>query len=140
MATEPESLTALLAAQIQALEPDSRAYLIRKSLLDAHSRNSDRRAAVLSHPDLAKRLTQPLFSYARPEQWTGYIPPAFVNLGASELCHSAAIARGGDFIVRYNQLGHRSEGEIPNVSQRRAALLDISREAWVRAHAAKEQA
>ena len=36
------------------------------------------RAAVLAHPDLAKKLTQPPLDYARPEQWNGFIPPKLV--------------------------------------------------------------
>ena len=40
------------------------------------SGEQNRRAAVLKHADLAARLTQPPLSYGRPDQWTGYIPPA----------------------------------------------------------------
>ena len=36
---------------------------------------SERRALVLAHPDLAKRLTERPLSYSRPENWTGYVPP-----------------------------------------------------------------
>src|SRR5262245_5922729 len=38
--------------------------------------NRRRRARVLAHPDIAKRLTELPLSYAQPEQWSGYIPPA----------------------------------------------------------------
>lgn len=37
--------------------------------------NSDRRRAVLAHPDLAERLCEHPLSYKYPSQWTGYIPP-----------------------------------------------------------------
>lgn len=38
--------------------------------------NARRRAAVLAHPDLAARLTEPPLRFTAPERWTGYIPPA----------------------------------------------------------------
>lgn len=34
-----------------------------------------RRARVLAHPDLAKRLTEPPLSYTDPARWNGWIPP-----------------------------------------------------------------
>ncbi len=33
------------------------------------------REAVARYPDLAERLTHPPLSYARPEQWNGFVPP-----------------------------------------------------------------
>lgn len=33
------------------------------------------RERVLRHPEVAIRLTQPPISYARAEQWNGYVPP-----------------------------------------------------------------
>lgn len=41
--------------------------------------NERRRALVLRHPEVARRLTRPPLDYARPEQWTGYIPPESWN-------------------------------------------------------------
>lgn len=38
--------------------------------------NAERRRAVLAHADLAERLCEEPLSFARPDQWTGYIPPA----------------------------------------------------------------
>lgn len=35
---------------------------------------AERRARVLAHPDIAKRLTHPPMRYPSPEYWTGYIP------------------------------------------------------------------
>lgn len=43
------------------------------------SESTRRRALVLKHPDLAKRLCEPPLSYARPEQWNGYIPPGMCS-------------------------------------------------------------
>lgn len=37
------------------------------------------RAVVLRHPDLAARLCEPPLDYARPDQWTGYVPPALCS-------------------------------------------------------------
>jgi len=37
--------------------------------------NAERRRAVLAHPDLAARLTEPPLAYSDPSRWTGYIPP-----------------------------------------------------------------
>jgi hypothetical protein len=45
----------------------------------ALARAAERRARVLAHPDLAELLTVREVGYARPEQWTGYIPPATWN-------------------------------------------------------------
>jgi hypothetical protein len=37
------------------------------------------REAVLAHPDLAERLTQPPLDYAQPSQWNGFVPPEQFN-------------------------------------------------------------
>lgn len=37
------------------------------------------RSAVLAHPDLAEQLTAPPCSFARPEVWTGYIGPKWIE-------------------------------------------------------------
>ena len=44
--------------------------------MDGATRNKHRRAAVLAHPDLAAKLTEQPLNFARPDQWTGFIPPA----------------------------------------------------------------
>jgi hypothetical protein len=36
----------------------------------------ERRARLLAHPDLARRLCGPPWNFKRPEQWTGFVPPA----------------------------------------------------------------
>lgn len=41
----------------------------------AHAEAQARRARVLAHPDLAEALTEQPIGYARPEQWSGYVPP-----------------------------------------------------------------
>jgi hypothetical protein len=33
------------------------------------------RARVLRYPDLAQKLCEPPLRYARPDQWSGFIPP-----------------------------------------------------------------
>ena len=45
------------------------------ALKEARERQAANRIAVLRHPDLAARLTEPPLSYAKPEQWNGGIPP-----------------------------------------------------------------
>lgn len=57
------------------------------------------RDRILSHPDLAERLTQPPLDYPRPEMWNGFIPPTTCDTGAL------------------------------NTSPRRKALLDLAAEA-----------
>lgn len=37
----------------------------------------ENRRLVLAYPDIAAKLCAPPIGYARPEQWTGYIPPRF---------------------------------------------------------------
>lgn len=49
---------------------------ILNGMRDGAARNAHQRTAILAHPDLAKKLTEPPISLARPEQWSGYIPPA----------------------------------------------------------------
>lgn len=78
--------------------------LWRRQYADAEAARKARRAAVLAHPDLAERLTQPPLSYAKAEQWNGGIPPK----------HSPEDAGGR---VK------------PNDSPRRAALVEICEEA-----------
>lgn len=42
---------------------------------EARARLTANRTAVLAHPDLAQRLTEPPLSYPRAEQWNGGVPP-----------------------------------------------------------------
>lgn len=129
---EPTSFTTLIAKRISEL-PEGRQRSTLRTVLIAHSRNQDRRAAVLKHPDLAKRMADAI-GLARPEHWTGYIPAATVNQGDAELCRSVGIDSHGGQKVRFNQLGHRTEGEQPNTDPARPVLLEICAEAWQREH------
>ena len=120
-------------------EPGSRLHTLGVDLLRAHGINRERRAAVLKHEDLAKRLVAEL-GFANPGQWNGYIPPAVTDPGGQDrLCQGASPGRHGDFLARLNQVGRYGLGEMPNDSPRRAALLDISREAWSRERRAAVQ-
>lgn len=56
------------------LPPQLKALLHAKRA-EAKSDCAANRAAVLGHPDLAIKLTQPPLEYGKPEQWNGYIPP-----------------------------------------------------------------
>jgi hypothetical protein len=72
--TEPLSLAAIFTKQLTDYEPGSREHRVRKQAIAADSAVRERRAMVLRHRDLAARLCLPPLSYARPEQWNGYIP------------------------------------------------------------------
>jgi hypothetical protein len=50
-----------------------------QAIAEEREQCSNRRARVLAHPDIAQRLTDRPMSYARPDQWTGYIPPYLVS-------------------------------------------------------------
>jgi hypothetical protein len=45
------------------------------ALAEAGSRMAANRSAVLAHPDLARRLTEPPLNFPKPEQWRGNIGP-----------------------------------------------------------------
>jgi hypothetical protein len=42
----------------------------------AREQSNEQRKLVLRYPDIAARLCEAPLGYKRPEQWTGYIPPA----------------------------------------------------------------
>lgn len=85
--------------------------LWQPALSTATARCAERRRRVLSHPDLAELLTLPPLDYARPDQWTGYVPPA---LWGDER------QPDGTFLDKRN------------TSDRRAALVAICAEAHAR--------
>ncbi len=49
---------------------------IKRIREDARRAAAERRRRVLAYPDLAERLTKRPLGFARPELWTGYVPPA----------------------------------------------------------------
>jgi len=49
------------------------------------------REAVLAHPDLAERLTQPPLGYAQPSQWNGFVPPELFNNQINDSPRRAAL-------------------------------------------------
>jgi hypothetical protein len=49
--------------------------MIRISCAQATSERINRRAQVLRHEDLAKKLTQQPLNFTKPEHWNGAIPP-----------------------------------------------------------------
>lgn len=129
---EPASLTAVITEQLAILPQDSPVRSVLTAMRDAHDRNQRRRRRVLSHEDLCKRLQSHLLNFTRTDRWNGYVPPAMVNVGESEVLRSARVVQDGALQVRYNQLGKRTEGAIPNDSAQRAALVEISMEAMRR--------
>lgn len=100
---------------------------LREAADQAQAANQARRERVLRHPDLAKKLTEPPLSYARPEQWNGFVPPAELQDEAPEGLHSSALDGGYP-----NQHGKRTGGTRPNRSPRRQALVRICAEALKR--------
>ncbi len=62
----------------------------------------ERRRRLLTHLDLAAKLTERPLSFKRPEQWTGYVPGAIV-------------------------IWREDGAPIPNDSPYRRALLEIGR-------------
>ena len=134
---EPASLVSVLAEQLKHHQPGTRGHDIRQQLLLAVRADAHRRAAVLKHEDLRGRLCQPPIGYDKAGQWNGYVPPAYVNQDSTEeLCSSARMGMSGRMDRRYGQLGHYGTGQLPNDSPRRAALAQLSQEAWDRDQAA----
>lgn len=43
----------------------------------AREQRIEQRKLVMRYPDIAARLCSAPLKYAKPEQWTGYIPPAY---------------------------------------------------------------
>lgn len=48
---------------------------------EAAADREENRRSVLAYRDLAERLCQPPIGLTRPDQWTGYVPPAHTDLG-----------------------------------------------------------
>ena len=137
--TEPSALVATLTEFIGRHKPGTRLHALGTDLLRAHGVTRERRAAVLKHKDLAARLIAEL-GYQKPEMWNGYIPPASIDPGGNErLCSGSSVDAHGTIRAHYSQIGRYAIGETPNDSPRRAALLDISREAWSRERRAAVQ-
>ena len=128
---EPEPLSAALAQLVNHDNPHLRR--LGQEIVTSYTEQADRRARVLKHPDLARRLEKEA-GYARARQWTGYIPPRLCAEDDAELLRSAHMSHGGELVFRFNQLGKRSAGSLVNDSPRRALLIDIAAEAWKRDH------
>lgn len=80
------------------------ARILREAAATARAQSREQYRMVTAYPDLRDRLCQPPIGYKRPEQWTGYIPPA-------------QLAAGETGYVRLND------------SPRRAALMKLVEEA-----------
>jgi hypothetical protein len=127
-AREPSQLSTLIAERISRLPEGDRRRPLLQGILNAHASSQDRRAAVLAHGDLAARLARPPLCYRRPGDWNGYIPPVVA------LDDDGGILRRVEQNGRavFNQLGRRSSGIVYNDTPERAALIEISTEAWHR--------
>jgi hypothetical protein len=129
----PTMLATALAEFIKRHEPGSQMHELGRSLLVAHGKNRDRRAAVLRHDDLAKRVAIALGLH-RPSHWTGYVPPPMTIDDDGGILRLATTSQGGRSHVKFNELGHRGIGSVPNNSPQRAELVAASTEAWNREH------
>jgi len=123
----------LLSATITELaQQDTRIGKLARVILTAGNQQADRRARVLKHDDLARRLTDEL-GYTKPQRWTGYIPPRLWPLDDDgELLRSSVMGKDGTLTVRFNQHGRRSCGTQVNDAPARAILVDIAAEAMRR--------
>jgi hypothetical protein len=84
--------------------------ILRDAATAARAQTTDQHRLIMRYPDIRDRLCQPPLSYDRPEQWHGYIPPAYD--------------------------GEREDGTTPlNASPYRAALMALLEEAAERADA-----
>jgi hypothetical protein len=54
----------------------------REGMRAATATNDRRKRLVLAHPDLAEQLTKAPISLARPDCWSGYVPPEHLTSGA----------------------------------------------------------
>ena len=127
-------LGAALAEFISKREPGSRMHAAGTDMLRAHGRNQDRRAAVLKHPDLAKRLAT-ILGLRDARHWTGYIPPAVAIDDEGGVLRLITTTRNGGQHAYFNHANLRSCGEVLNTSPERTELVEISREAWDREQA-----
>ena len=130
---DPRDLSTLIAEHFSRMPENSPARQVLAAALDGHIINQHRRAAVLRHADLARKLTEYPLNYTRPAQWNGFIPPAVVNTGEPE-----KLRQGHGAKTFVNPKGKRTGGEIPNIHSRREALIAISTEAWNRDQAAHD--
>jgi len=69
-----------------------------------------RRARVLAHPDLAEALTAPPLCYARPDQWSGYVPPAAWQETRNDSARRAALVAICAEALRREQEGESEIG------------------------------
>jgi len=128
--TDLQPLSAGFIELAQAFPPEHRLHQIAIGVLDASDDCAERRARVLKHPDLAKRLTEQPVGYSDPAHWNGWVPPRVTDPGGpGDSLLMARLDRGGGFSYRFNQLGYRTVGEQANDSPRRAALVEIATEA-----------
>ncbi len=63
--------------------------LWRDALVSSKEASQRRRERVLSHEDLAKRLTEPPLALSDPRRWSGWIPP---RTAPEECCSSCGTA------------------------------------------------
>lgn len=70
--------------------------------------NAERRAVVLRHPDVARRLCERPLSLPKPEQWNGYIsPPTLATGGRNDSPVRAQVMEVYTEACRREQEGHQ---------------------------------
>jgi hypothetical protein len=122
---DPQPLFGGFADLVNQFPPEHRLHQIAAGVLGLSNECAERRARVLKHPDLAKRLTELPIGYAKASQWNGWVPPQVIDLEATR-----EVLRDGKGFR--NPHGRLALGERQNDSPRRAALVDIAAEAWRR--------
>src|SRR5258708_27557204 len=122
---DPQPLFGGFADLVNQFPPEHRLHQIAAKVIGAERECAERRARVLKHPDLAKRLTEPPISYAKATQWNGWIPPRAIDFEATR-----EVLR--DSTGYPNKAGRVALGERQNDSPRRTALVELAAEAWRR--------
>jgi hypothetical protein len=51
--------------------------VLRDAAVVAHKQTTEQHKLVMRYPDIAARLCDPPLRYASPNQWHGFIPPAY---------------------------------------------------------------
>lgn len=97
----------------------------RTAMANSRAESAARRARVLAHEDLAKRLTEPPLRLSNPQRWSGWIPPrTLAEDTCAECARDRRACRGRPHLARVND------------SPYRRALVEIAAEALRRETAA----
>ena len=103
----------------------------RSAVARARQASAERRARVLAHPDLARRLTEPPLALHEPARWSGWIPPRLLAAQACPACNAGGPAwacRGHEHLAPVNDSPFRVQlVEIAAEAMRRDAPAEVDR-------------